>query len=399
MGTPLYLDTARLGTVSPGAERALYSLVRLGRVEGLSARFETLLRAGFGSWPERTRRLYPGLAAWGGVGELKAAVRRLVGLPPGPALLAARTSRLMRLAARLLFERCRRVLLTDLEWPGYVRILEAERPSGAELVRVPLRAAALGGGATAGDLVALLAARYRAGGCDGLFLGAVNHLGVHVPIPTFLRSLGPDRPRFVAIDGAQAFCHLPYDLWECDLYIAGSHKWLGGYLPMGFAVCGRAATEEFVRDGADRILRSGAFDDPLAAFTGELEGGRPVAFSETVGLAALFTARAATADRMVGRPGGEGELFENVETVLEAARGTPWRPVAVHPSLRSGILLLECRDAGTRDSPPARVRQRFHECGLALSCFEGGVIRLSMPRERLHRHAVGRVRKALRRCG
>src|SRR5581483_7169937 len=97
-------------------------------------------------------------------------------------LLAGRSAQLMRLAARLLFGHSRRVLVTDLEWPGYVRILEEERErSGGELLCVAARAGVLEGGMAAGDLVRLVASEYRAHGCSGLFLSAVNNLGVRLP--------------------------------------------------------------------------------------------------------------------------------------------------------------------------------------------------------------------------
>jgi selenocysteine lyase/cysteine desulfurase len=48
--------------------------------------------------------------------------------------------------------------------------------------------------------------------------------------------------RFVVVDGAQDFCHVGSDLsGDCaDLYLAGSHKWLGGYNPLGLAFYGKS---------------------------------------------------------------------------------------------------------------------------------------------------------------
>src|SRR5262249_39589872 len=139
MQTSLYLDTARLGLTCPGVIRTLYALHRFLGSEGLSHRFGAYLRNGFRAWPESFQRSHPELAGWGGVAGLRRARAALAGLDRAePVLLASRSSELMRLAARLLFERCRRVLVTDLEWPAYLAILERERArAGGEIVTVP----------------------------------------------------------------------------------------------------------------------------------------------------------------------------------------------------------------------------------------------------------------------
>ena len=127
MPTELYLDTARLGRMGLRAQRAHRDFLRLCGDEGGSAHVEDLLRLGTDAWPDSLRRRYPALADWEGVDGLKRSLRALTGTgPETEVLLAQRSAQLMRLAARALFRRCRRVLHTDLEWPGYLRILEAE---------------------------------------------------------------------------------------------------------------------------------------------------------------------------------------------------------------------------------------------------------------------------------
>jgi hypothetical protein len=44
----MFLDTARLGLMSPAAQRAQADLARLAGVEGASPAFERFLSAGFG---------------------------------------------------------------------------------------------------------------------------------------------------------------------------------------------------------------------------------------------------------------------------------------------------------------------------------------------------------------
>src|SRR5207253_3104541 len=127
MKCPLYLDTARLGLMAPKVSQALQSLTQLASSEGLSSRFDDFLQDGFYAWPSSLQRQFPGLADWRGILEMKTAVRSQVGLTSDePAFLASRSVSLMKVAARMLFQRCRRVLVTDLDWPGYVNILRHE---------------------------------------------------------------------------------------------------------------------------------------------------------------------------------------------------------------------------------------------------------------------------------
>ena len=76
MHTPLYLDTARLGLTCPRAGEALYSLGLFASREGLSPRFDALLRFGFEAWPDDLRGEYGGLSHWAGVPELKSALEQ-----------------------------------------------------------------------------------------------------------------------------------------------------------------------------------------------------------------------------------------------------------------------------------------------------------------------------------
>src|SRR5207245_2853810 len=150
--------------------------------------------------------------------------------PELPVLLANRSAQLMKLAARLLFERCRNVLVTDIGWQPYHDLLAAE---GARVARgtttVPIRDMVLEGKACKEEVLTALRDRYLRARCDGLFLTGISHLGIRLPIEELVRSLeGAREPRFVVVDGAQEFCHVPLDLRNdyCDLYLAGCHKWL-----------------------------------------------------------------------------------------------------------------------------------------------------------------------------
>src|ERR671912_200169 len=106
----LYLDTARIGRMSPRASQVQHELIRLVGEDAGSPRFDTFLDRGVESWPSRLRRRYPGLAPWRGCLELRDVLTRLTGTCRGSVLFASRTCGLMALAARLLFSTCQNVL-------------------------------------------------------------------------------------------------------------------------------------------------------------------------------------------------------------------------------------------------------------------------------------------------
>ena len=81
----------------------------------------------------------------------------------------------------------------------------------------------------------------------------------------------------------------------CDFLVAGVHKWLRAYQPMGLGFCCRASSEGFIRTICRETLGRWELDDPLLRFTGEVERGSPKPYSETVNLSPLFTATAAAA--------------------------------------------------------------------------------------------------------
>jgi hypothetical protein len=90
----LYLDTARLGLPSGEVVRSLAALGAFISREGLSSRFDDLLRGGFEELPPAERRYYRGLSDWRGVAELRNTLTQLIGASPGSAtVLASRTSR------------------------------------------------------------------------------------------------------------------------------------------------------------------------------------------------------------------------------------------------------------------------------------------------------------------
>ena len=116
----LYLDTARLGQMTPAAKDAQLDFVRLTAEEPSSLYFEEFLRSGYSGWPEFYQRRFPGLRTWHGVSGLKQSIRQIAGAPDHwRVLLASRSLSLVRLATGSLFRACRNVLATDLGWSTY----------------------------------------------------------------------------------------------------------------------------------------------------------------------------------------------------------------------------------------------------------------------------------------
>jgi hypothetical protein len=382
----------------------MYALTRFAGAEGLSSRFDDLLVGGAAALPPPAARAYGGLADWSGVAGLKQSLRELAGThPDSPCLLAGRSAQLMRLAARLLFLRCRRVLVSDLEWPDFLRLLEAEGArAGGALETVPLRAAVFRQGLPAGSLCSLIADHYCARACDGIFLSAVTFEGARLPVAEACAALDRIRPpRFVVIDGSQAFCHTPIPApGSFDLLLAGCHKWLGAFNPLAVGFGGRRRSWGFIGTTAADMEGDGTLDDPLFTLVRGVEGGAPGLFSETVGLSCLFTARAAAVDLREKSDGEEQfcTLAENTGVVAEATRGTAWKPLLVDSSVRSGIALLQAERAESGNAAPAAVRQRFLESGVVVTTYAEGVVRVSVPRGAWRPGEIDIVRRALRRC-
>ncbi len=387
MATSLYLDTARLGPISPRAQRASIAFARLAAKEGCSAHFEDFLYQGIEAWPAFLRERYRGLSDWHGIKGLKDSLRTLVKtLPDLPVLLANRSSQLMRLAARLLFHRCRNVLVTDLEWPAYRLILEQQQQRfGKNLKELPLRATVLFDRPSLEELVAKVTACYFEHQCDGLFLSSVTYDGFRLPVREIARSLAiARRLPFMVVDGSQEFCHAPVDLdgAYCDFYIAGCHKWLRAYHPMGLGFCGRPSEQRFVTGICNHMMEEGSLDDPLLRFTAKWERGTEDAFSETVSLSPLFPCAAAIAEfreQIVCPEKRFAQLVQSTQRMEAICRSTSWAPLVPHSSMRSGILLVQdTRPEITRASAES-LRCQFQMRGLALTAYGNGILRLSAP--------------------
>jgi hypothetical protein len=385
--TQLYLDTARIGRMSPRAQQANLDFARLAGDEGGSLFFENFLRYGAGDWTGEMQAAYPAIASWRGVGGLKESLRTLASSSPGlPVLLANRSAQLMKFAARLLYHPCQNVLVTDLGWLPYHEVLAAEAARGGRAVTtVPVREMVLHGQAGEVEIVEAVRSHYLRERCDGLFLTAVSHLGVRLPVERLVRSLeAVAEPRLIVIDGTQEFCHVSADLRHeyCDLYLAGCHKWLRAYNPMGLAFYGRRRSRAVIETVLYYLLCNSELDDPLLRFSNQLETDRLDGRTETVNLACLFSCQGAVADALDEPQVPSCCLPRRLNTLSETAgmaAASGWQPLLAPPALRTGILLLQAEREIKQELPATTLRHAFSERGVALTAYDRGILRLSMP--------------------
>ncbi|HUQ71444.1 MAG TPA: aminotransferase class V-fold PLP-dependent enzyme [Planctomycetaceae bacterium] len=402
--TQLYLDTARLGQMSPRAQQAQLDFTRLAGEEGGSLWFERFLQTGCTDWSRALEARYPGLRTWRGIGPLKADLRRLAGSRPElPLLMVNRSTQLMRFAARLLVQRCRNIFVTDAGWLPYRAILdEAALRTSRSVTVCPLNDLVLRQGVTEDELIEVAREQFLRSDCDGLFLTAVSHLGVRLPVERLVRTLESIRElRFVVVDGAQDFCHASAALSHeyCDLYLASCHKWLRGFHPLGLGFYGRNRSRGVIETLLTHALASGELDDPLLRFTTQLEAACLDGETETVNLMPLFTCQGAATDALEPAIPLLETLHLRQEQARQAAALAPaigWDSLMPAEPFQTGILLLQADRSSTRAQTPAVLRERFAAQGVALSAYQDGAIRLSMTGDRWQPGELDTLADALR---
>ncbi|WP_145210915.1 hypothetical protein [Planctomycetes bacterium TBK1r] len=382
----IYLDTARLGQACPQASQAQLDFCRLS-AEDPSMYCEQFFRDGTVDWSEDKRLVFPSLAHWHGLRTFKTQIARRFGVSsPEFVLLANRSAQLVRLAARLMFRKCRNVLTTDLNWPSWQNIVcdEAVR-CGQRLTNSQITPLVFSDQASADDVNERLAQAFTENGCDGVFLPAVTNLGVRLDTSSLLAKLKANGGlRFAMIDSAQSFCHIasPAPLPFADFTIAGCHKWLRGSLPLGLGICGRSIVAEQFRDMLASTPSLFGIDDPLLRFSEQIEHQAVDRYSETVNVTPLFSGNAA----IVATDSGEAIVAKqackrtaNAELIRKSVPTRLWQPVETDTSMNSGIVLLQSKSHNIVRSEPNVVRSKFLEKRVAISAYKGGLVRLSAP--------------------
>lgn len=391
MPTPLYLDTARLGPMSPLAQRLLSDFGRLTAEDPASPYIEDFLRVGFAALPEDYRGRFGELSAWTGLASLKASLRRFVGATDdSPVLIAGRSRSLMRLAARCLFQQCRNVLTTDLSWPAYQTILEDEaRRAGHGVTQVRVRQRLFRRETCLDNIATELATAARHYRCDGLFLPVVDNLGIRLPVADIVAAIRQRTDlKFIALDSAQAIGHVPLssDLECSDLVIAGTHKWLGGYLPLGLAFLNDERNRARIIDNRRGMGETEELDDPLFDFLTDLETGSLGQHTETINLTPLLACCGALHDFDDPKRGVDVSLhyqLSNAEIVRALAEATGWTPLLPAADQRTGIVLLQSSHPECQSLSAEALRRRMQQSGITATAYDAGVVRLSMPRSEL----------------
>jgi len=402
MHTELYLDTARLGRMCRGARTAEQEFGWLVGQLGSSLYLERFLTHGFPSLPKRFARRVPHLQCWSGVAGFGQALGSFVGQPAGLSThFFGQSSSLIRFAAECLFARSRRVLVTDLAWPAYLQVLrQVAAEQNREVHVVPLRHLVMSDRANHADVLRRLSQAYLQQHCDGLFLSDITYLGIKLPVQELLAELTPTNPRFVVIDGAQAFHQRTIDLsrLRCDLYLAGTQKWFGAYHPLRIAFVGcndNLATIEKVRE---TWSRGHEHRDALFEFCHAVQQSEFASFGETVNVSPLIAAAGALkqARREASSLHNRWKmLLINARSLADWIEDRTCRPARHHDSLASGILLVSATQRSVQDG--TTTRSALIRSGIVASVFPHAILRLSMPRYYLSLHQKSLIATALHR--
>jgi selenocysteine lyase/cysteine desulfurase len=396
----LYLDTARLGQTTSSAVQAQIDFTRLTAEQPSSLYTDRFLAEGIAAAPNFWAERFPGLSHWRGVEELKYAILTAAGAPGSHSVaVASRSTLLMRTAARSMYRRCRNVLVTDLSWPAYQsEIADAAARTNRRFTVFACRDRICREHISADRLATEFAEYYRKHSCDGIFLPLVDNLGTRLPIRRLLSEFnGSTKPRFVLVDGAQAIGHLPIiDVHEiCDVFIAGAHKWVRAGQPLGFAIYGRRRSREWLSRCFGGTGHQRPVDDSLSCFVASLTTHTPLdQFSETVNVSPLLSCRAALTDLPQSSTQRQVQWKcrnENRDRVSQLASELGWCPLTRSDEYGSGIVTIH--NGWIRNA--RRLRERLTIRGIAVSCYEGGIMRLSMPEFPLSESQFGSIGSAL----
>ena len=233
-------------------------------------------------------------------------------------------------------------------------------------------------------MTSFLAKAFADNQCDGLFLPAVDHLGIRVPIRAIVERIRQtSQIQFVLVDAAQAFCHVSLDdsISVADFIVFGSHKWMRAGQPMGIGLFGNHSTQQLISKTLRNISNTGSDLDPLLQFTEQLDGGSLNGHSETVNLTPLFSCSAAAVVHTENTQINEATQNDDLDSAI---RGIPtslshWRPVPSHHTLRSGISLYARRTSTNQAISVEHTRREWLSNGCVVTAYQNGWVRVSPP--------------------
>ena len=313
-------------------------------------------------------------------------------------LIASSSGSLMDIAARALFFTCRKVLTTDLIWPPYLHILNRERiRTSNKIVRLSLRRRIARHRESWNQILERIVATYRARSCDGLFLSSVSADGIRLPIDQIVNAVkSKTEPRLIVVDGAQEFSHCGGRSAAdcCDLYLTGCHKWLGAYLPLALAMYCKRRSAKFLETTIDRMICRGEIQDPLLKLAHTIDCEMPNRVNESINLTPLMAASGALHDATKAQC-RFGQRLHNAQLVESLAPETGWVPKRPRLEFHSGIIMLQSKFDHVRKRDPSSLRSVLQSHGVAVSAYNQGKIRLSMPAKSFQQSELDQLANAL----
>lgn len=380
-----YLDSARLGLMSPSASRRHGELARFATTAAASALMDTLLQDGGEAWPGSVRREFPSLSSYPGIPGFRQRLLKTLGCEDWQRLIVGTSSNsLMRIASKLLLGPCERVLMTDLAWPVYRKVLERYSVARSRTLHVvPLRAFIAQTCPTERDIVAFLSEQFCKYECDGLFLTAVSHDGIRLPAAEVISAIKrQSEAKLTVMDGAQEFAQIDHrrSLRASDFYMTSGHKWAGSFIPIAIGIFGRNRSVSRVGQIVKDQIVSGSIDDPLMQLCWDSAGSQPIAAPSTANVAALFACDAAFVDLASEKEnaGCKPVLDSEIALLRDRLEQQGWQLASKTKHFRSRTCLFQ--HPSLKDHSPASLRACFASQGIALTAYDHGAIRISIPR-------------------
>lgn len=399
----LYLDDARIGRFRPQARRLHQRFLEFVADAPSSRNVMDLLVHGTEGLSSVNFQHKRGLKAWRGVNHFRESIAtEFANIAACDVYLAGRSRSLMNLGARMLSRSCRRTLSVDLNWPVYQHELsEIAKQVDCELTVARIQDHLILERWDVDDLTEFLCRSYEHGRCDGLFLPAVDSTGIRLPIAEIVTRLrAKHEVRFVLVDAAQALGHT--DLSEiaglADFIVAGTHKWVRSYIPLGVGVAANPSSQQWIANFMNSAIGTNGAGDSLSHMLHSIDQGRDTRFPETVNLAGLFAGFGAWA----ATPSPQAVMHNriaNADRIASIALYNGWEPLRPHKTMRSGSLLLQssCCDARTRSAD--EIRNQFEDCGIVVSAYPNGIVRMAMPEVLMPVEQIIRIQDALYHTG
>ena len=215
---------------------------------------------------------------------------------------------------------------------------------------------------------------------DGLFITDITNSGIRLPVESIIRSLRSRCCSYAVVDGAQALDHRPLDVAaiDCDLYLAGTHKWFGAYHPLRVAFARRANSVPLPEQCVKLQCRSDCrVLGPACHVLRALSNVRNLLLmaKPSICLSLVAAAGALRWNSTIDTSQIWANRYHNVALLSDwlDAVATPHR---VDPSLRSGIVLVRNGRPQLGRCCPAPVAW---SSALLHRSYQSGAIRFAMP--------------------